>query len=78
MKNAKRLFVSALMVALLGSLPGCIIAERPYPGHPQGYRDPGYRYNDPYRRYDRYDRYERYRDHRHDDYRHRDWDRDRD
>jgi len=76
MKNVKRLFVAALMVALLGSLTGCIIAERPYAGHPDRYGDPGYR-SDPNWRHGRYDRYERNRDHRHDDYRRRDWDRDR-
>lgn len=68
MKNVKKLFVAALMVALLGSLTGCIIAERPYPGEHYRYRDPRWRY----------DRYDRYRDHRQYDHRHRDWDRDRD
>ena len=68
MKKAKKLLAAALMMVFLGSLAGCIVAERPYP-------DDNYRYRDPRWRYDRYDRY---RDHRHDDYRHRDWDRDRD
>ena len=71
MKKPKKLLAVALMMVFLGSLAGCIVADGPYPGGP-------YRYRDPRWRYDRYERYDRYRDHRHGDYRHRDWDRDRD
>lgn len=68
MKKAKKLLTAVLATVLLGSLAGCIVAEGPYPGGPYRYRDPRWRY----------DRYDRNRDHRPYDYRHRDWDRDRD
>jgi hypothetical protein len=73
MKNVKKLFVAALMVALLGSLAGCFVVDGPYPGHPYRYREPGYRSPDPRGRNDRYDRYQ---GRGHYDYRYRDWGRD--
>ena len=77
MTNLRKVFAAGLLTLLLGSITGCIIAERPYAGHPNRYGDPGgYRSPDPRWRHGRYDRYERNRDHRHDDYRHRDRDRD--
>jgi len=71
MTNLRKVFAAGLLALLLGSLTGCIVAERPYAGEQS-------RYGDPRWRYDRYNRYERNRDPRHDDSRHRDWDRDRD
>jgi hypothetical protein len=68
MRKSRKTLAAVLLALFLGSLTGCIIAERPYPGEHYRYRDPRWRY----------DRYDRYRDHRRDDYRHRDWDRDRD
>ena len=68
MRKARKMFAAVLVALFLGSLTGCIVAERPYPGHPYGYRDPRWRY----------DRYDRDRDRGRYDYRHRDWDRDRD
>jgi|RifCSPlowO2_12_1023861.scaffolds.fasta_scaffold31153_2 hypothetical protein len=67
MTNLRKAFAAGLLALLLGSLAGCIVAERPYPA------GENYRYRDPRWRYDRYDRY---RDRGRYDYRHRDWDRD--
>lgn len=65
MKNVKKWLAAGLMIVMLGSLAGCIVAERPYPGDNYRYRDPRWRYD-------------RYRDRGRYDDRHRNWDRDRD
>ena len=68
MKKRKNWLAAVLMIVMLGSLAGCIIAERPYPGDNYRYRDPRWRNG----------RYDRYRDPRPYDDRYRAWDRQHD
>ena len=68
MKKAEKLLAAVLVAVLLGSLAGCIVAERPYPGDNYRYRDPRWRNG----------RYDGDRDRGRYDDRHRDRDRDRD
>ena len=61
MEGTKKVLAAALMAALLASIGGCIVADRPYRGNDYRYRD-RYGYDCRYDRYHGcwgYDRHER-------------------